>query len=140
MTKKMLITIFTVMIMLLTLTGCSAIGNGISNLSIIYVINVVISLLLLISYCHFIKKKELWFVLLYISVLMVNIGYVALAISKNLGEALLANRISYLGAVFLPLFCLLIIMELCRIRYNKFLLGILLSVSIIMFLLAASGG
>ncbi|MBO5388834.1 MAG: hypothetical protein J6A59_11975, partial [Lachnospiraceae bacterium] len=67
------------------------------NISIIYGVTAVISLLLAISYCVFIRKKEIWLVWLYFSVFLANLGYFSLSISKTLEEALLANRIAYLG-------------------------------------------
>ena len=53
---------------------------------------------------------------------------------------MLANRISYFGAVFLLLFMLMIILDLCGIRYRKVFFGVFLGISILIFLSAASGG
>ena len=79
------------------------------NLKIAYTITTIISFALLVGYCGLVKNRKLVFVLLFTAVFIVNIGYVFLASSSVVSEALLANRISYLGAVFLPLFMLLII-------------------------------
>lgn len=110
------------------------------NMAIIYGVITVLSLLLFLGYCCIVQKKDTWFVLLYISVFVVNLGYFALAISTTLGEAMLANRIAYLGSVFLPLCMLMIIMDVCRIDYSKIFLGMMITISILTFLLAASGG
>ena len=126
--------------MILCLTSCNKIGAKSTNMSVIYVATAIFSLLLLVGYCCLIEKKELWFYVLFSSVFIVNIGYLSLAISKNLEEALLANRISYLGSVFLPLSMLMIIMNTCKITCKKIFSGILLSISIIVFLIAASPG
>ena len=87
------------------LTACSktATSAETSNMSLAYAATAVISLLLVICYCAFVRKKDFWMLLLFASVFIVNSGYFALSISKTLEEALLANRISYLGAVFLRL-------------------------------------
>lgn len=110
------------------------------NASLLYGITAVLSLLLLVGYCCLIRRKDFWMLLLYICVFVVNLGYFALSISKNLEEAMLANRIAYLGSVFLPLCMLMIIVNICRIRYHKSLLGLLICISVATFLLAASGG
>lgn len=62
----------------------------------------VISFVMVMVYSSLGDKWERWIFVLHISVLIVNLGHFALSISKTLDEALLANRISYLGSVFLP--------------------------------------
>ena len=69
-----------------------------------------------------------------------NIGYFALSISKTVEEALLANRLAYLGCVFLPLFMLMTIMKVCKVHCAKVWRGILIGLSCIVFLIAASQG
>ncbi|MGN0963247.1 MAG: LuxR C-terminal-related transcriptional regulator [Clostridia bacterium] len=114
--------------------------HPIRTVSLIYGAITVFSLALLLGYCGLVRKKEIWFLLLYISVFIVNLGYFALSISTGLEEALLANRIAYFGSVFLPLFMLMIIVDICGIRYRKVFFGVLLGISILVFLSAASGG
>lgn len=110
------------------------------NISVIYGIIAVLSLLLAIGYCAFIRKKESWLIWMHFSVFLVNFGYFLLSVSKNLRMALFANRISYLGAVFLSFFMLMIIIGVCRINYRKWLPGILIAVGMIIFLITASPG
>lgn len=109
-------------------------------MSVIYGIIAGLSLLLLIGYCVFVQKKEIWLLLLFVSVFFVNSGYFTLSISKTLGEALLANRLAYLGSVFLPLFMLMTIIEVCKYPYKRWVLGILICINISVFLIAASPG
>lgn len=138
--KKLYSLLSLMFFIILCLTSCDSIREKSTNMSVIYVATAIFSLLLLIGYCCLIEKKELWFYVLFSSVFIVNMGYLSLAISKNLEEALLANRISYLGSVFLPLSMLMIIMDTCKIKCKKIFSGILLSISIIVFLIAASPG
>ena len=63
-----------------------------------------------------------------------------MALSSTLEEALLANRISYFGSVFLPLSMLFIIMNICKLKYHKWFVGLLLCISTIVFFIAASPG
>ncbi len=105
-----------------------------------YAFTTVISLLLIAAYFHLIKDKMSWFLILYISVFIVNAGYLWMAASNNLENALMANRVSYLGSVFLPLCMMMIILDACKIIYPKWLKYVLLTISTIVFLIAASGG
>ena len=120
--------------------GAAPISEKSGNMSVIYGITTLLSLALLFGYCWLNKKKDLWSLLLYIAILVVNLGYFSLSISKSLDEALLANRIAYLGSVLLPLCMLMIIMDFCKIKCHKYLMIGLICVSTAIFLLAASGG
>ena len=80
----------------------------------LYGIIAAVSLLSASGYCMLSCKKEKWLVLLCFSVFVANIGYFLLAISKTLDAALMANRLAYLGCVFLPLCMFAIIMEACK--------------------------
>ncbi|MBQ9833149.1 MAG: hypothetical protein IJO48_05385 [Clostridia bacterium] len=122
------------------LSGCSAISNGGMNMAVAYGVTTVLSLLLLVAYCCCVQKKEVWFILLFSSVLVVNIGYLTLSISNILLEALLANRIAYLGSVFLPMFMMLIILDVTKLKYKKWLPVLLIIVSMLVFFIAASPG
>ena len=124
----------------LLLAGCNTIGQKATSLSVIYGIAAALALLLLVGYCCITKKRDPWYLLLFASIMVVNIGYFALAISKGLGEALLANRVSYFGSVFLPLSMWMIIINATHIRYPKWLPGGLLGLAVVMFLIAASPG
>ena len=125
---------------MLLLAGCSPIGEKSASVSIIYGAAAVISLLLLAGYCAVAKKRDPWYLLLFSSVLVVNIGYFALGISENLNEALLANRLAYLGSVFLPFSMCMIILRVTHIQYWKQLPLLLLGIATVVFLIAASPG
>lgn len=124
----------------LFLTACTPIGNKTTSMSVIYIVTAVLSLVLLIGYCSLLKKREPWFLLLFSSVFVVNSGYLCLSLSRTLEEALLANRISYLGSVFLPLAMLMTILNIVNIKYKKWLLFIIFPITVFVFLVAASPG
>lgn len=110
------------------------------ELKIIYGVIAVISLILIAGYSILIRKRELWFVLLYVSVFVVNIGYFALSVSGTLEEALLANRMSYLGAVFLPLCMMMIIADVCHCKRPRWIVCLAVFISVVVFIIAASQG
>ena len=138
--KKLFANLPILLIYAFSLFGCGTSGEKIASISIIYSVMAICSLLLLIGYCSVVRKREPWFLLLFISVLIVNTGYAILAVSKTLTGALWANRISYFGSVFLPLSMLMIILDVCKIKYRKIVPSILLTISILVFLVAASPG
>ena len=110
------------------------------NVSFIYGIDTVLALHLACGYCAIVRKKEIWLIWLYFSVFVANLGYFVLSISKTVEEALLANRLAYLGCVFLPLFMLMTIMKVCKVNCTILMRIILMAVSSVVFLIAASQG
>lgn len=123
----------------LLLSGCSSIGDKAASISFIYAATALLSFVLLIL-CCIIKRKDPWFILLFICVLVVNIGYFTLSVSQNLITALWANRTAYLGSVFLPLSMLMIILGVTKLSYKKHLPAALIALGIVVFLIAASPG
>ena len=119
--------------------SASATGKA-CNISVIYGAVFALSALLFFGCCFLVKKKSLWLLLLYISVFIVNGGYLALSLAKDLDSALLANQLSYFGAAMLPLSMLMIIIKTCRIAHPKWIVPIFVLISLSAFLLAASGG
>lgn len=124
----------------LTLSGCDVVGSKTASLSIIYGAAAVLSLLLLIGCICLVQKKKPWFYLLFSSVLVVNIGYTFLSVSTGLQMALWANRISYLGSVFLPFAMLMIILNITNNKVKRWVPISLLGLASVVFLIAASPG
>lgn len=52
-------------------------------------------------------------------VIVANLGYLALAMSKNLETAILSNKILYVGGSFLPLLFFFNVCEICHIKIPK---------------------
>ena len=109
-------------------------------ISAIYIAAALCSLLMLVTYSKVIGQKYLWFFVLFASICVVNVGYFVLSISTTLGEALLANRIAYLGSVFLPVSMLLIILNATKLKHPKWLWMPLVCLGVAVFLVAASPG
>ena len=121
-------------------SGCAKIGEKSASLVTVYGIMAVLAIAMLLGYFCVVKKKEAWLTVLFSSVAVVNAGYFCLASSKTLEEALLANRISYLGSAFLPLSMLMIMLDLVKIKYKKWIQWILIFIGIVVFVIAASPG
>lgn len=122
------------------LSGCSTIGEKNSSFSPIYGAAATLSLLLLLVCCRTVRKNRVWFFVLFSSVLVVNMGYTMLSLSTSLEMALWANRLAYLGSVFLPLSMLLIILQVTHTNYGRRLPCVLLGAALVIFLITASPG
>lgn len=105
-----------------------------------YAVMTVLALLLLLGYSFFVQKKERWLLFLYICVAVVNIGYLLLSISTTLEVALFANKVAYLGSVFLSTCMLMTIIKLCGFQYKKALPISLIVVGIAMFAIISTTG
>lgn len=137
--KKLILGIISILIMAL-LSGCGGTGEKAATLSAIYLVSAVIAFILLIGCIVLVRKNRKWFIFLFSSVLTVNIGYTFLSVSSNLQMALWANRVSYLGSVFLPLSMLMIILSVTHTRYKYWLPQALFGFAVVVFLIAASPG
>ena len=120
--------------------GCSAIGSKAASLSMVYAAMALIALLILVGYCSMPRAKDRWFILLFASVTIVNAGYFGLSVSQTLNMALIANRVSYLGSVFLPMSMLMIILNVTGVSYKRWLPAVLLVIGLFTFMVAASPG
>ena len=138
--KKVFAGIFILTILLCNLAACQRVGDKNASLSLIYGVVAFLSLLLLAGCILTVRKNKSWFFLLFSSVFVVNCGYTLLSVAGGLQMALWANRIAYLGSVFLPLSMLMIILDVTNTKYKKRLSGILFALSLIIFLIAASPG
>ncbi len=99
-----------------------------------------ISVLLTLWYALFCKHRDPKFLLLYTCVALSNLGFFLTSVAKTLEFALWANRLSYLGAAYLIMFMLIIVLNICNIRLKKWMYALLVSCSTLAFLIAASGG
>ncbi len=115
-------------------------GTKSGNMAIVYSSIAVLSLLLLIGYLLWEKKKIRHMTMLFASVAVANIGYFLQSVANTLNGALWANRVSYLGSAYLMLLMLLIIMDVCQVARKPWMTKTLMAVSTAAFLLAASGG
>ncbi|MBQ8605678.1 MAG: hypothetical protein IJ408_02985 [Clostridia bacterium] len=86
------------------------------------------------------KKRDVWLLLVFVSVSVCNLGYFMLSVSPNLGSALNSNRISYLGSVFLPFFMLMMVLRFCGMKRTKPLMITLVTIGIVMLGITTSPG
>jgi len=93
---------------------------------------------LLIAYLLMVKDKEFWLTMLYISIAVVNLGYLLISLANTVGFALFANDVAYLGSVFLSAFMFLTIVRLCGFEIKKAHVITCVSLGTLMFAIVAS--
>lgn len=138
--KKLSVIFILILSTMTVFSGCAKIGEKSASLVTVYGIMAVLAIAMLLGYFCVVKKKEAWLTVLFSSVAVVNAGYFCLASSKTLEEALLANRISYIGSAFIPLSMLMIMLDLVKIKYKKWIPWILIFIGTAVFVIAASPG
>ena len=120
------------------LSGCGKTAEKSTSLTGIYIATAVLSLLLLAFCLISVRGKEPWYPVLFSCVLIVNLGYLSLAMSDDLSQALIANRLAYLGSVFLPISMWMIIIKVTNTRHKRWFPYLLIGIGVIIFLVAAS--
>ena len=102
----------------------------------------IVSLLIIPAFFIFVKEKseKPWLFVLSVSIAVVNLGYLLISLSKTVEFALISNKISYLGQVVIPLAMLMIILELCGFKAEKWLKTILILGAVMMFALVCTTG
>ena len=86
------------------------------------------------------KKRDVWLLLVFVSVSICNLGYFMISVSPNLDSALNSNRIAYLGSVFLPFFMLMMVLRCCGIKRAKPMMITLAAIGIVMLGITTSPG
>ena len=117
----------------------AGIGDKAASLSIAYGAAAVLALMLLV-FSLLMRTKERWFIGLFCAIAVVNVGYFCMALSRTLEQALMANRISYLGSVFLPMVMLRILLKTAGVRWSKWASGSLLVLALAVFFVTATPG
>lgn len=107
---------------------------------ILYLATMILSLLLLVVYFFIDKKRNIWLMMLFISISICNTGYFLLSIATNIPFVIVSNDITYIGSVFLPFFMLMLILDTCNLKPSKRFIYILIIISAIMLIITTSIG
>ena len=111
-------------------------------MAIAYGLIFALSLIMPPLYFAFIRKKqnEPWLLVLFLCICVVTLGYFLVSISKTVEFALWANKITYLGQVFVPMCMFMIISKLCGYIYKKWVLGVFIGLAVIMYAIIFTTG
>lgn len=99
----------------------------------------VISFLLFLLYSDG-KTINSYMMLFALLLLVTSGGFLAVSISSTLSEAVLANKISYLGGCFIPPVLITIVLNICHFKTHKLLKYLLVTYSIIVYSLVLTTG
>ena len=99
----------------------------------------VLSLIVLIS-IYEPKKTNYSFLILILFFALTNGGYLAIALSTSLSEAILANKICYLGGCIMPPVLLFFICTICNYNVIPWLRSVLYGYSVVVYAMVLSIG
>ena len=103
-----------------------------------YGITLALAIGLLIAYSVMVKNKEFWLTMLYISIAVVNLGYLMMSLANTVGFAVFSNDVAYLGSVFLSACMFLTIVRLCGFEIKKQHVITCVSLAVVMFAIIVS--
>lgn len=86
------------------------------------------------------KQRDPWLFALYIFVCVVNLGYLLLSMAETVDFALTANKIAYLGQVFLIMCMFKIISKLCGFSHKKWVTYVLVGIAVLMYSMVLTTG
>ncbi len=110
------------------------------NPSVIYLICFLISLLVVIGIIYVGNNLSASQLLLLTAMVVGNGGYYALAVSKNLEQAVLACKLTYVIGMFVPVLVFFIVTEICAIHLKSWIKALLFYIQVMLYLMACTIG
>ncbi|MDD6573055.1 MAG: response regulator [Thermoflexaceae bacterium] len=86
------------------------------------------------------RKINYYFMVLMLLMVLANSGYLSIALSTSVQEAVLANKLCYLGGCFLPLINVFLICAICNYNVSAWLRAIMYSYSFIVYAMVLTVG
>ncbi len=80
------------------------------------------------------------FAMAFVFITLGNYGYLTMAASKTIGEALIANKITYLSSCFGTLYVLLVAFKICKIEIRSYVAALLYTFSTFVFVMSCTAG
>ncbi|MBO4809399.1 MAG: hypothetical protein J5537_10185 [Lachnospiraceae bacterium] len=97
---------------------------------VFYFVTALLSLICSIIYFWKWRRNfELCFTIVYLMVPFVNVGYLLAAVSIDLGEAITATKITYLGGCYLMMLIMISIFTLCQMKLPRWAIFVFTAVS-----------
>ena len=85
----------------------------------LYIVCLVVSLLLYFMLYVTDVKRSISQNMMALIMILSNLGYLSFSFAQNLSEAVLANKIIYLGGCFIPMLYFFTVCEICHIDLQK---------------------
>ena len=107
----------------------------------LYIIMALVPVCALFYFFFFSKGRyDIYAIILCVVLGVANVAYLFLALSTNLDEIILANKITYIGGLFAPYLVYLIVSKVCGITPPKILSGGLFIATIVVLMFVFSTG
>lgn len=105
-----------------------------------YVLFSISVILLLVYVLRWHWNFDVHITVIFVLVPIANLGYAMMARANSMDAAIVANKIAYLGAIFLPPLILLAECSLCNIRINRWIRALFLGFSMVVYMQVLSIG
>lgn len=107
-----------------------------------YLITAILAIcnLIIVLFSFELKRTNHYILILLLLFALSNGGYLYIALSSNVNEAILANKISYLGGCFIPLVSLLLTITVCNYKIPLWLKTVLCSYSFLVYAMVLTIG
>lgn len=99
----------------------------------IYIFCLIVSALLLIWFVNFNEQHCLQHIMILGFTTVANGGYLAMSLTTNLEEAVLAQKLIYVGGCFLPMAMFFVSCEICNIKLKNWLTALLFFIQVIIY-------
>lgn len=110
---------------------------GLIYLVLMFILSVVNIAVLTIVFRN---QKNNYIFYTFFSIIIANFGHMLLGFSESLEGAILANKVNYLGASFLPLFMFFALMQICRFKIFFVVRAFLVTLSFFVLFLSFTVG
>lgn len=98
-----------------------------------YFICLLTTLIMLLRFVCSKERNNLHYYFLLMILAISNAGYMALSMSKTLEAAILANKLTYLSGIFMPMLIFIIICEVCHIELRKSVMAVMYVVQFMIY-------
>lgn len=107
-----------------------------------YIITTVLALsnLIFLVFNFEAKKLNYYFIIIIVLMALSNVGYLSIAVSVSLEEAILANKLAYLGGCFIPALGFFMTFDVCNYKVPNIIRNSFYMFSIAVYLLVTSIG
>jgi len=105
--------------------------------------SIILGLTLLLTFIYVFmwhKHSSIHFTLIYIFIAISNLGFFLFSLSTTLEEAVLAYKFTYIGGCYVTLFMMFLILYLCHVKFNSWIILLSIALSTFMFTSALTIG
>lgn len=107
---------------------------------ILYIGCIILSIILCFWYFMVDVRRSIVQNVMLLTMLIANLGYLSMALSRDLSAAIISNEVSYVGACFMPILFFITVCEVCNIRLASTAIAVMVGIQGFIFLCVCSVG